>query len=194
MNRFFYALFGGLVGFALGLGAMLIYLNYFAHPPAPQTIIRYDTQRAIELQEAEDQAQANSREETVPLLPRQPEGVTVMNKRDESRLSPEPTIEIPQTGEAATATGYGINLGSAASFSALSRRFAEISEANAEMLLDQLEPRASLKDTEDGLSAQLMIGPFATLQEAQQACANIALPAEIVCIAEKFEGELIERQ
>ena len=62
MNRFFYALFGGLVGFTLGLGAMLVYLNYFAPPPAPPTIIRYDTKRAIELQEAETAAEAEARQ------------------------------------------------------------------------------------------------------------------------------------
>ncbi|MGI9401378.1 MAG: hypothetical protein ACR2O0_09005 [Rhizobiaceae bacterium] len=203
MNRMMYALFGGLAGFTLGLGVMLVYLNFVAPPAPPPTIIRYDTTRAIELQQEEagtEEAKASTvskpveSENVISVLPREPEGVTVLNKRDEARLTAEPAIAIPEAEESTTATGFGISLGSAASFSALSKRFAEITETNAEMLLDQLEPRATLKDTENGLEAQLMIGPFDTLIDAQQACTSIALPSNIICIAEKFEGELIERQ
>lgn len=196
MNRLLYALYGGLAGFTLGLACMLVYLNYIAQPAPPATIIKYDTKRAIELQQAEAEVKprAEDAETSIPILPREPEGVTVMNKRDETRLAPETAVPIPEPVESTTATGFGISLGTAASFSALSQRFADITETNAEMLFDQLEPRATLKDTENGLEAQLMIGPFATLEDAQQACANIALPANIICIAEKFEGELIERQ
>lgn len=142
MNRMMYALYGGLAGFTLGLGAMLVYLNYVAPPAPPATIIKYETKRAIELQQAEAKAEAEAKaaaeEAPIPILPREPEGVTVMNKLDETRLAPETVIPIPEPFESTTATGFGISLGSAASFSALSQRFAEITETNTEMLFNQL--------------------------------------------------------
>ena len=86
-------------------------------------------------------------------------------------------------------------LGSAQSFTELSRRFGEIARANQEIPFDTLEPRATLKDTAQGLEARLVVGPFASEAEARKRiCDQIALPAGVECRPAPFEGELIARQ
>ena len=92
------------------------------------------------------------------------------------------------------ANGYSIDLGAAQSFTELSRRFGEIARANQEIPFDKLEPRATLKDTAQGLEARLVVGPFASEADAKSACDQIALPAGIECRPTPFEGELIARQ
>jgi hypothetical protein len=122
-----------------------------------------------------------------------PGGVTVAVKQnDPEKIAPE--ILEKHQAQTKEVPGFAINLGSAQSFSELSRRFAEIAAQNAELQFDRLEPRATLTETIDGLEAQLLVGPFETLQLAEQACASIALPSGVDCSAAKFAGDLIARE
>ncbi len=132
----------------------------------------------------------------VSILPPQPEGVTVLVKQPEETPAGEdaPLLQAPVAGGSQTAKGFAIDLGAADSFSDLSQRFGEIALSNQEVPFDVLEPRATLRETAAGLEARLLVGPFQSLEEAQAACASIALPAGIECRAEPFEGELIARQ
>jgi hypothetical protein len=139
-------------------------------------------------------------------LAKVPEGMTVIPKKQAATQVPvaaEPVPAAVQTTEEAdpvaapAATqqlGYGIELGAARSFGELSRRFAEIADANQEAAFDQLEPRATLADTPDGLEARLLVGPFATLDDAESTCGQLALPAGISCRPVGFAGEVIARQ
>jgi hypothetical protein len=122
-----------------------------------------------------------------------PGGVTVAVKQnDPEKIAPE--ILEKHQAQTKEVPGFAINLGSAQSFSDLSRRFAEIAAQNAELQFDRLEPRATLTETIDGLEAQLLVGPFETLQLAEQACASIALPSGVDCSAAKIAGDLIARE
>jgi hypothetical protein len=121
-----------------------------------------------------------------------PGGVTVAVKQaDPKKIEPG---ALPDAGASQKLPGFAIDLGSAQSFSELSRRFAEIATQNAELQFDALEPRATLTDTIDGLEARLLVGPFETLAQAIEACRNIALPSGIECKAVGFAGEKIARE
>ena len=143
----------------------------------------------------------------VPSLAKPPAGTTVIPRKQAAKLPPvaaEPVrADVPTTatdveqGTAPAATpqlGYGIELGAARSFGELSRRFAQIADANQEAAFDQLEPRATLADTPDGLEARLLVGPFATVDDAETTCGQLALPAGISCRPVGFAGEVIARQ
>jgi hypothetical protein len=133
----------------------------------------------------------------VPILPEEPAGTTVIVKVPDPQVVAEKQAEniaAPVASGSQVANGYSIDLGAAQSFTALSRRFGEIARANQEIGFDALEPRATLKDTPQGLEARLVVGPFATEAEAVRTCEQIALPAGIECRAAPFEGELIARQ
>lgn len=166
-----YLVFGGLISVAIVLGAALF-------------VVRNQEPR---LAVADDAA------EPVQILPRQPDGVTIIIKQpsddEETSNTPGPLVEPVRKLD-----GFGIHLGTAQSFSQLSARFVEIGQINQELLLDQLEPRATLEETENGLKARLMVGPFGSMEEARTICANIALPSGIECEAGPFRGEVIARE
>lgn len=134
--------------------------------------------------------------EPVPVLPKEPAGTTILVKKAEppSPEQPAPAPAAPAESSEQFAKGYSIDLGSALSFSELSRRFGEIARSNQEIPFDTLEPRATLTDTPQGLEARLIVGPFTTKAEAEDICARIALPAGVQCSTAPFEGELISRQ
>ncbi len=88
--------------------------------------------------------------------------------------------------------GFAISLGNAQAFDTLSKRFKRIATLNA-ALFKNLEPRAILFESKHGLSAKLIAGPFATEQEADNACGIIKIPVGIPCDSEPFDGELISR-
>ncbi|MEZ5870244.1 MAG: hypothetical protein R3D32_00080 [Nitratireductor sp.] len=130
----------------------------------------------------------------VSLLPREPDGVTIVAKQPEENGNLLTGSSAPQAAGADVAQGYAMELGSALSFAELSARFAVLASQNAEAGLDQLEPRATLAETENGLEALLLVGPYKTLEAASEACQNIALPQDINCKATAFKGELISRE
>jgi hypothetical protein len=126
--------------------------------------------------------------------PLPPGGITVAVKQIDPALTVPQLEKLDGTGEPAPVAGFAIDLGSALSFGDLSRRFAEIASQNAELQLDRLEPRATLKETIDGLEARLLVGPFETMAEAIDTCRNIALPSGIECRAVNFSGARIARE
>ena len=123
-----------------------------------------------------------------------PGGVTVAVKQTDPKKSEPGALVLPDASASQKLPGFALDLGSAQSFSELSRRFAEIAAQNAELQFDALEPRATLTDTIDGLEARLLVGPFETLGQAIEACRNIALPSGIECKAVDFAGEKIARE
>ena len=131
--------------------------------------------------------------EPIEVLPREPDGVTIILKKQQG--TPEvAAVPNPAVENRPNRSGFAIHLGTAKSFSELSARFAEIGRINQELLLDELEPRATLEETQSGLEARLMVGPFETMDRARAVCANIALPAGVECEAGPFGGELIARE
>lgn len=121
------------------------------------------------------------------------DGVTVaVKKTDPGKLARDALRQSEQAAEAAG--GFAIDLGGAQSFSELSARFARIVAENAELGFDKLEPRATLRDTVDGVEARLLVGPFATGEAAAAACAEIALPADAECTTAPFAGAAIARE
>jgi hypothetical protein len=136
----------------------------------------------------------------VSILPKEPAGTTIIVKQPEAPAATQPEAKpadlpaAPVASGSQMGSGYSMDLGAALSFTELSRRFGEIARANQEIPFDALEPRATLKDTAQGLEARLVVGPFATEAEARQTCEQIALPAGIECRPAPFEGELISRQ
>lgn len=185
MNKLMYAVFGGLAGFTVGLVGMFVYISMFPMPTS-------NPAATVVSQPYEETVIAKTDRPPIAIQAAEPTGVTVKDKLDEERIQSSTGTPALINSNPSASTGFGIDLGAAPSFGELSRRFVEIAETNAEMLLDQLEPRATLSETTNGLEARLMIGPFETLEEAQTTCANIALPADIKCIARKFEGQPIE--
>ncbi len=145
---------------------------------------------------AVEPATAVAKSEPIPVLPKEPAGTTILVKKPEPSIpeepapAPAPAVQSSQQ----LANGYSIDLGAALSFSELSRRFGEIARSNQELPFDTLEPRATLKDTPQGLEARLVVGPFATEAEAAEICGKIALPSGVECNPAPFEGELISRQ
>jgi hypothetical protein len=134
----------------------------------------------------------------------QSEGVTVLPRiREEKEAAAAPVqqaaaIDEPPATQAQPVTagelGYAIELGGARSFGELSKRFAAIAEANQEIAFDRMEPRVTLADTAAGVEARLLVGPFDSLVDAEETCAQIALPAGIGCRPTGFAGEVIARQ
>ncbi|MCG6856680.1 MAG: SPOR domain-containing protein [Salaquimonas sp.] len=120
-------------------------------------------------------------------------GVTVLKRQpfdDTAGNSVKSVVKAPVTAPIA----YAVELGSATSFSQLSARFAEIARQNAEAGFENLEPRATLKETMEGLEARLLVGPFATHEDAAKACSGLSLPDGIICRTVPFEGERITRE
>ena len=121
-------------------------------------------------------------------------GVTVLDRQPYDRNASAPPPAPQAKRAAAVPSEFAMELGGAQSFSALSVRFAEIAGQNAEAGFDRLQPRATLKETMEGLEARLLVGPFQTRQAALAACNELALPRNILCRAVPFEGEAIARQ
>ena len=132
--------------------------------------------------------------EPVSLLPEEPAGVMIVLKKPEAGDQVQQVAAAPVAQGADRAHGFAIELGAAQSFSELSRRFAGLAQANAELEFDRLEPRAILVDTSAGLEARLLVGPFDSRAVAESICGNIALPAGIDCRPAEFKGELISRE
>jgi hypothetical protein len=134
----------------------------------------------------------------------QSEGVTVLPRiQEEKKAATAPVqqaaaIDEQPSNQAQPVTagelGYAIELGGARSFSELSRRFAAIADANQEIAFDRMEPRVTLADTATGVEARLLVGPFDSLVDAEETCAQIALPSGIGCRPTGFAGEVIARQ
>lgn len=137
-------------------------------------------------------AEAPSGDEPIALVA--PSGVTVVEREPEVASVPQAPTAAPVAEGITNPSGFAIELGSALSFAELSARFARISSQNAEAEFDRLEPRVTLKDTQTGLEARLLVGPFGSAEEAGAVCAVLALPAGIACRAVPFEGELIARE
>lgn len=137
---------------------------------------------------AQDGAQEG---EPVSLLPAEPEGVTILEKRAETGGA---TITLaPVAAGAQLASGHAMDLGSALSFQELTARFSEIAQTNGPENFQRLEPRAILRDTAEGLEARLLVGPFDNEQDAGEACEVLILPRGVTCRPAPFEGELIPR-
>jgi len=129
----------------------------------------------------------------ISLIPETPEGITIVEKMPERADLPNPALAAPIAQGASTASGYAMDLGSALSYIDLTTRFASIVELNAEQAFQSLEPRAMLNETQGGLQARLLVGPFTSFSEADQACKSTILPQTIKCRPGTFEGDLIAR-
>lgn len=151
------------------------------------------TPAAVDTEPAGEQS-AGAQAEGVTVLPRIQED----QQTDANSTQQAAAIDEPPSNQAQPVTagelGYAIELGGARSFSELSRRFAAIAEANQEIAFDRMEPRVTLADTAAGVEALLLVGPFDSLVEAEETCAQIALPAGIGCRPTGFAGEVIARQ
>ena len=131
--------------------------------------------------------------EPISILPQPPGGVTIIEKQAELQ-APVIAPGAPIASGSQLAQGYGMELGFALSFSDLTNRFAKIVADNGPENFQRLEPRAVLTDTVTGLAAKLLVGPFDKEQDAKEACEVLLLPEDIVCVATRFEGELIARE
>lgn len=142
---------------------------------------------------ADDNAGGPANASPIPLTPQSAvvsnDGVTVVTREQTGTPSAAPVAQGADRPD-----GFAIELGAALSFGELSARFARIAGQNAEAEFDRLEPRATLKDTETGLEARLLVGPFGNSGAAEATCSTLALPAGINCRVVPFEGELISRQ
>jgi len=174
----------------IGAAAIVVLFAAFAGIAAMMVL---PLKRTVPIFEAKTPAATG---EPVSILPQEPEGTTIIVKQPEpvETGAGEAATAAPVAAGSQVANGYSIDLGSAQSFTELSRRFGEIARANQEVPFDTLEPRATLKDTPQGLEARLVVGPFPSEAEARSACDQIALPAGIECRPAPFEGELISRQ
>jgi len=103
-------------------------------------------------------------------------------------------VKMPAAMSMMPPSHFAIELGSAFSFAELSARFAFIAEQNAESGIDALEPRAILVDTNFGVEARLLVGPFDDASKAGEACGALALPAGVGCRPVPFAGEVISRR
>ncbi len=126
-------------------------------------------------------------------------GVTVLTRKPyvphaTAGTPDEPVKPAVVTPVRASDPAYAMELGAAPSFSALSTRFATIAGQNAEAGFDLLEPHATLVETDKGLEARLLVGPFASRAEAEATCTTLALPQGVTCNAAAFDGERIARQ
>jgi hypothetical protein len=145
-------------------------------------------------------AQSGEESEGLTVLPRSPresqEAAAAAPVQQAVAIDGPPSVEPAPVPEPVNAgeLGYAIELGGARSFSELSKRFAAIAEANQEIAFDRMEPRVTLEDNEQGVEARLLVGPFDSLVEAEETCAQIALPAGIGCRPVAFAGELIARK
>ena len=126
------------------------------------------------------------------ILPREAGGVTVVEKQPEAVATP--AIVAPIAAVAAVASGYAMDLGAAVSFIDLTARFHNIEMTNGPENFVRLEPRAVLRETDSGLEARLLVGPFDTENAAEEACAALELPDDLQCQPVLFEGEIIPRE
>ncbi len=130
----------------------------------------------------------------ISLLPREPGGVTILEKQAEPPGENNMAALAPVAQGAEAASGFAMDLGNADSFLELTRRFVSIAEINGAENFLRLEPRAVLRETVDGLEARLLVGPFRTQSAAEDACSVLILDPDTPCLAAPFEGELIPRQ
>ena len=126
------------------------------------------------------------------ILPREAGGVTVVEKQPEAVATP--AIVAPIAAGAAVASGYAMDLGAAVSFIDLTARFHNIEMTNGPENFVRLEPRAVLRETDSGLEARLLVGPFDTENAAEEACSALELPDDLQCQPVLFEGEIIPRE
>ena len=61
-------------------------------------------------------------------------------------------------------------------------------------LFQKLEPCAIFIETNSGLSARLVAGPFENSDAAAKICGIVHLPDDILCETQIFEGDLIARE
>ena len=120
-------------------------------------------------------------------------GVTILTRSDFSSNQLQNSTDAPTAQGADVAHDFGIFLGKAQAFATLSARFGRIAKLNAD-LFHRLEPRALIVESENGLSALLLAGPFKSEHEAKKACDIINIPISIHCGTQMFDGELIARQ
>ncbi len=130
----------------------------------------------------------------ISILPVNPDGVTVLVKQAEDTESPDKALSAPIAQGASIASGFAMDIGSADSFLELSRRFAELITLNGKENFQRLEPRAILRETVSGLEARLLVGPFDSEKQAEEACAILIVPDNIKCATSTFQGDLIARE
>lgn len=133
-------------------------------------------------------------EKPVSILPDEPDGVTVIAKQPDAETPTDTGPLAPIAQGADAANGFAVDLGASDSYLELSRKFAELVTVNGEGNFQRLEPRAVLRETITGLEARLLIGPFETRQQAEEACTVLILPDETPCSVDLFQGDLIPRQ
>lgn len=131
--------------------------------------------------------------EPMSILPVEPEGITVLEKQAELEVGSNNTT-VPIAAPSQIVSGYAMEVGTALSFSELSRKFSQIVTANGIKNFNSLEPRAVLSETINGLQAKLLIGPFKDEASAGEACEVLILSDGTVCNTQIFEGELIARE
>lgn len=121
-------------------------------------------------------------------------GVSVYPRSPERQTSkPLEVLSAPVAQGADAAHGFGIALGEAQAFSTLTERFDLIARMNSGMFAG-LEARAMFIETDRGLTARLLAGPFTTARDATKTCSIIIIPNGIDCVVQNFEGDLISRQ
>lgn len=131
--------------------------------------------------------------EPISITPEHTGGITVVEKMPEREQIEVSQFPAPIAQGALAAQGYAIDLGSANSYLALSKRFANLVELNDSSSLNSLEPRVLLTETSTGLQARLLVGPIASFSDAQSTCESLKLPVGLGCKPSEFEGELIAR-
>ena len=139
-------------------------------------------------------ANTENSNQPVSILPAKPDGITIVEKQPETPDPSAPVALAPIAQGSDIATGFAMDMGPADSYLELSRRFAELANLNGVENFQRLEPRAVLRETVTGLEARLLIGPFDTEKQADEACSVLVLPDEASCNAVLFQGDLISRE
>ena len=130
----------------------------------------------------------------VSILPDKPDGITIVEKQPETPDPSAPVALAPVAQGSDIATGFAMDMGPADFYLELSRRFAELANLNGVENFQRLEPRAVLRETVTGLEARLLIGPFDTEKQADEACSILVLPEKASCNSVLFQGDLISRE
>ncbi len=139
-------------------------------------------------------ADPEANNQPVSILPAKPDGITIVEKQPETPDPSAPVALAPVAQGSEIATGFAMDMGPADSYLELSRRFAELTNLNGVENFQRLEPRAVLRETVTGLEARLLIGPFDTEKQADEACSVLILPNEASCNSVLFQGDLISRE
>jgi hypothetical protein len=205
-RRLIYAILGVTAVFFVAGAASTMLLNLQGERGSPP--IRASATSLVQESAAAPQEETNAAPQSADGQSGAPqaEGLTVLPRNPQEKQQAADTAPVQQAAAideppsvqpvpvTAGELGYAIELGGARSFSELSKRFAAIAEANQEIAFDRMEPRVTLEDTPLGVEARLLVGPFDSLVEAEETCAQIALPSGIGCRPAAFAGELIARQ